>query len=103
GRLVCRIVEDRAGNLHIVDSGRLRLRARRARDRTVEIFRHAEGEETGDEADPDVVGTGPALGGDPARAASTGDALSYFRRTQDPTKHMPALAAYQKQLDDFYR
>src|SRR5262245_54767937 len=98
GRLVCRIVEDRAGNLHIVDAGRLRLRARRARDgRTVEIFRH-EGEETEDQADPEIVGTAPGLSGDPARAAAA-DALTNYRRTGRPEFHMGGLAEYQRRLD----
>jgi hypothetical protein len=99
GRLVCRIVEDRNGNLHIMAAGRLRLRARRNKDGVLEI-RH-EGEETGDQADPDITGTYPVLGGDPPRAA-TGDALSRYLVTGRPELHMPSLAAYQKRLNDYY-
>jgi hypothetical protein len=106
GKLVCRIVEDRNGGLHIMDAGRLRLRARRAKDGTLEI-RHegeTEGPETGDQADPDVVGTSPATGGDPALAAGrTGDnALAQWYRTNRPEFHTRALSEYQRKLDEHY-
>jgi hypothetical protein len=106
GRLICRVIEGRDGNMHIVDAGRLRLRARRSKDGTLEIRHHEDDpddEQTGDAADPDVVGTYPGIGGDPAKAAATGDALARFARTGKPEHHMAALSDYQRRLDEFYR
>jgi hypothetical protein len=106
GRLVCRIVEDKSGNMHVLDSGRMRLRARRAKDGTLEIFRHeGEGEETGDASDPDVVGEHPGLGNDPALAARggrTGDALAAWHRSGGRSDHMAGLAALQRKIDEHY-
>jgi hypothetical protein len=76
------------------------LRIKRGRDGALEI-RHSP--ETGDEADPDIVGSYPGAGGDPARATGrTGDAMSAYLAHPRPENHMRALAAYQKRLDDFY-
>jgi hypothetical protein len=101
GKLVCRIVEDKNGNMHVLDAGKLRLRARRGRDGTLEI-RHLS-EETGDEADPDIVGEHPGLGGDPAAAVGrTGDALAAWHRSGRSEFHAAALSEYQRKLDEHY-
>jgi hypothetical protein len=92
-------------NLHIMDAGRLRLRARRAKDGTLELRHESEAEETqNDAADPDVVGTSPATGGDPATAAgrTSDNALAQWRRTNRAEFHMAGLAEYQRKLDDHY-
>jgi hypothetical protein len=103
GELVCRIVEDRNGGLHIIDAGRLRLRARRAKDGTLEIRHEAEEGATGDEADPDIVGTNPGTGGDPALATGrTGDALAAWHRSGRSEFHMGGLAELQRRLDAHY-
>jgi hypothetical protein len=102
GELVCRIVEDKNGGLHVLDSGRLRLRARRSKDGVLEI--HHSGEETDDaRPNPDVTGTGPALGGDPAAATGrTGDALAAWHRSGGRSDHMAGLAALQRKIDEHY-
>jgi hypothetical protein len=103
GKLICRIVEDKNGGLHVLDAGRMRLRARRAKDGTLEIFRHeGEAEETDDAADPDIVGSNPGTGGDPATATGrTGDALAEWRSGRSEF-HMRGLAEYQRKLDEHY-
>jgi hypothetical protein len=113
GKLVCRIVEDRNGSLHIMDAGRARLRARRATDGTLEIHHLPDQEEdpTGDEGaeapaengDPrfQVTGERPPGGADPQRTG-VGDGLSRYMRTGRSEDHMGALAAYQARLDAHY-
>jgi hypothetical protein len=111
GELICRLMEGRDGNFMGHDAKGRALRIRRAKDGALEI-RHL-GEPAGDEADPafgagaspDVVGTYPGGGGDPAKAArasATGDAMAKFAQTGRSEFHMPGLAAYQKRLDDHY-
>lgn len=101
GELLCRITESRDGDFTGHDGEGRVLRVSRGEDGAIEVRRAAE---TGDAADPDIVGQFPGLGGDPARAAkgSTGDAMSRFARTQRGEDHMPALAEYQRKLDRHY-
>src|SRR5690349_5805228 len=84
GELLCRLMEGRGGDWMGHDARGRIVRVKRAKDGALEIRHMAE--PAGDEADPNVVGYAPGKGGDPARAA-TGDALSAWQRTQDPTKH----------------
>jgi hypothetical protein len=102
GRLLCRLIEGRDGNFHAIDDRGRRFGVKRARDGSLEI-RHLESEGSADEADPDVTGTGPALGGDPAAATGrTGDALADWHRTNGSEHHMGALAELQRKIDEHY-
>jgi hypothetical protein len=78
------------------------LRIKRGRDGALEI-RHL-AEETTDEADPDVVGERPGLGGDPALAAGrTGDgALAAWARTGRSEFHTAGLAELQQKINQHY-
>jgi len=100
GELICRLMEGRNGAWIGHDGKGRILRIKRAKDGALEI-RHV-GERAGDNADPDIVGAYPATGVDPGQVARTGDAMSEYQRTQDPTKHMAALGAYQARLNEYY-
>ena len=72
GELLCRIMQTGTDTWAGHDGRGRSLRIKRGRDGALEIRHIAE---TEDEADPDIVGTYPGAGGDPARAAGrTGDA-----------------------------
>ena len=101
GELICRVMQTGADSWAGHDSKGRVLRIKRGRDGALEI-RHAA--ETEDDADPDIVGTYPGAGGDPARATGrTGDgAMARFARTGDWAHHGAALAEYQRKIDAYY-
>lgn len=107
GELLCRLMEGRDGNFMGHDAKGRVLRVKRGRDGALEIRHLAE---TGDQADPDVVGSHPGAGAgavawgrgaDPASAA-TGDGFSRYVKTAKWEHHGAALTAYQKRLDAYY-